>query len=74
MYDRFWHQLYADEPRLATHHSAKAPAARDQVNDRVLEAFSRWLEGMEEALDRRTEAARRALEDSAVRLIVLPLD
>jgi hypothetical protein len=69
MYDRFWQHLYADEPRLATHEPEQRPAAeRGVVNDRVLEAFSRWLEGMEEALDRRTEPC------VIVRPRVLPLD
>jgi hypothetical protein len=69
MYDRNWLQLYASEPRLATHEARRPAAAREPVNDRVLEAFSRWLEGMEAALDRRAEEAC-----VTVPLRVLPLD
>jgi hypothetical protein len=57
MYDRYWLHLYANEPRLATHEARRPSAAHEPVSDRVLEAFSRWLEGMEEALDRRAAEA-----------------
>jgi hypothetical protein len=71
MYDRYsLDYLYTDEPRLATHEPARRTTrVRDAaVNDRVLEAFSRWLEGMEEALNRRVVA------DVPVRPTFLPFD
>jgi hypothetical protein len=70
MYDRYsLDYLYTDEPRLATHEPARrTTGAREAVNDRVLEAFSRWLEGMEEALNRKLAA------DVPVRPRFLPFD
>jgi hypothetical protein len=69
MYDRYsLDYLYADEPRLAREPAPRTGARESAVNDRVLEAFSRWLEGMEEALNRRLVA------DVPVRPRFLPFD
>jgi hypothetical protein len=67
-YDTFLLNLYGQDTRLALReHDWQGPTPRrrvnDRVNDRVTEAFSRWLEGMEEALDRKA-AARDAVLDA----------
>ena len=60
-YDTFLLHLYEQDTRLALReHHWQTPAPR--VNDRVTEAFSRWLEGMEEALDRKAAARDAALD------------
>jgi hypothetical protein len=65
-YETFWLHLYGQDTGLALReHDWQKPATRAAAGDRVTEAFSRWLQGMEEALDRKArarEAAHAALQ------------